>query len=195
MASVFVQFVANQGLPFQFSPILNGSVYTCKITWNNFGLRWYLNVYDGQGNLTLSTALNSTPAAIQSQFNWTANGQLAVAVCNTPHNVRIGAVVNARVTDTGTPLDNDWQVQAIDRYSLQWQIPQPVNPTSLFQGNVQFPAPISPASDENQNMGYYLINPSLSGYVSFIQNLVAGNNLGWLLYHADIQQFEYDDGT
>lgn len=199
MASVFVQFIPNQGIPFQFSPLLGGTAYTCTVTWNNFGLRWYINLRDGSNNIILSTALNSTPAALQAQLNWTPNGQFAIAVCNTPHNVRIGAVVPTRVTASTSAFNGDWKMQACDRYSLIWQTPQPINAGSLFAGTLTQAAPeLGLANDEqNESTAYYLLSPPLSGYIHFIENLVvnAVPNNGWLLYHADTQQFEYDDNS
>lgn len=198
MASVFIQFVPNQGIPFNFVPVLNGTSYGCTVTWNNFGLRWYINLTDSSGNPILSTALNSTPAALQAQFNWTANGQTAIAVCSNPHNVRLGAVVPARVTATSSAFNGDWKVQAADRYSLIWVTPQPLPAASLFSGTLTQAAPELglPADEQAESIGYYFLSPPYSGYIRFIENLVAGVIPGgWLLYHADTQQFEYDDNT
>lgn len=54
-------FQPNSNAPFTFQPTLDGQVYNCVVTWNVFGARWYINLYDLSGNLVLSTAMVGSP--------------------------------------------------------------------------------------------------------------------------------------
>lgn len=48
--------------PFQFQPTLdNGIVYSCFVTWNIYGQRWYLSIYTLTGQLVLSRAMVGSP--------------------------------------------------------------------------------------------------------------------------------------
>jgi len=44
--TTFTDFVPNNVAPFSFQPTLDGQVYTVRVTWNVFGQRWYVNLYD-----------------------------------------------------------------------------------------------------------------------------------------------------
>ena len=46
---------------FQFQPTLDGSLYVCAVTFNLFGQRYYINLYDLSGNLVISTAMVGSP--------------------------------------------------------------------------------------------------------------------------------------
>ena len=46
-----------------FNPTLDGETYTAKITWNVFGQRWYLSIYDSSLERILTTALIGTPSS------------------------------------------------------------------------------------------------------------------------------------
>jgi len=35
---------------FQFQPILDGNAYNVIVTWNIFGMRYYINIYDQYNN-------------------------------------------------------------------------------------------------------------------------------------------------
>ena len=54
-------FTPTSNQAFQFNPTLDGVVYTCSVTWNLSGQRWYLNIYTLQGVLVLSRALIASP--------------------------------------------------------------------------------------------------------------------------------------
>ena len=44
------QFQPSPTSAFQFQPTFDGDTYTCTVTWNLFGQRWYVNCYDLSGN-------------------------------------------------------------------------------------------------------------------------------------------------
>lgn len=46
---------------FQFSPTLDGTVYTAVVNWNLFGQRYYLNLYTVQGELIFCLPLVGSP--------------------------------------------------------------------------------------------------------------------------------------
>jgi hypothetical protein len=47
--------------PFQFQPTLDGQVYNVTVTWNLFGQRWYVNIYDLGFNLIVCLPLIGSP--------------------------------------------------------------------------------------------------------------------------------------
>jgi len=46
---------------FQFQPVLDGQVYNVILTWNIFGQRFYINIYDQSGNLIVCLPLIGSP--------------------------------------------------------------------------------------------------------------------------------------
>lgn len=59
--TTYVPFSPSAARAFQFSPTLDGATYTGVVTWNTFGQRWYLNLYDLGGNLVICTPLIGSP--------------------------------------------------------------------------------------------------------------------------------------
>lgn len=59
--TTYVPFVPSAVNNFQFQPTLDGNQYTAIITWNLFGARYYLNLYDLKSNLVLSIPLIISP--------------------------------------------------------------------------------------------------------------------------------------
>ena len=106
--------------PFQFQPTLDGAQYVVTTTFNIFGNRWYINLFDLSGNLLICRPLVGSGAKIQAVLawaDWTATAALA-----TPHNIPVGAVANVEVTDTGLPYDGFWRALAIDPLTLTFQL-------------------------------------------------------------------------
>lgn len=73
-----------------FNPVLGNNTYTAVITWNFFGQRWYLNLYDSNGNLIISTAVvgSQDPQEISS-ITWADNVVSVDTV--SPHWLPIGS--------------------------------------------------------------------------------------------------------
>lgn len=60
MAQYF-DFQPNSLTAFTFAAMLDGAQYNAVVTWNIFGLRWYLNLYSTQGALVYSTPVVESP--------------------------------------------------------------------------------------------------------------------------------------
>lgn len=61
--TVYTQFTpsAQSSPPFQFAPSVGGVDYIVTTTWNVFGQRWYLNIYDSNGNRLKTAPMISSP--------------------------------------------------------------------------------------------------------------------------------------
>lgn len=59
--ATFFDFIPSNTQAFQFDPILDGVQHTCIVTWNIFGLRFYVNCYDGGGNRIFSLPMTGSP--------------------------------------------------------------------------------------------------------------------------------------
>ena len=73
-----------------FNPTLGNNSYVATVTWNVFGQRWYLNLFDSLGNLLIETAVVSSqdPQTIESMA-WAEN---EVTVTTTvPHGLPLGS--------------------------------------------------------------------------------------------------------
>lgn len=56
-----IPFAPSRLAPFQFSPTLDGEVYSAVVTWNLFGRRYYLNLYALDGTLVTCRAMVGSP--------------------------------------------------------------------------------------------------------------------------------------
>lgn len=56
-----IPFTPSATQPFEFQPTLNGIQYTAFVTWNIFGRRYYLNIFQLDGTRVLTTALIGSP--------------------------------------------------------------------------------------------------------------------------------------
>lgn len=54
-------FTAPANAPFQFAPTLDGNPYTCQITWNTAGQRWYVTCYTLAGDVVFTLPLIGSP--------------------------------------------------------------------------------------------------------------------------------------
>jgi len=55
------QFTPNSVNNFQFQPMLDGSSYVVMLTWNVFGQRYYVNIYDQSFGLIVCLPLIGSP--------------------------------------------------------------------------------------------------------------------------------------
>lgn len=95
-------FVPNPQTPFQFSPTLDGNVYTVVITWNLFAQRFYFNLYQLDGTLVVSLPLIGSPDGVQLEgLEWSRSK--AIATLPLPNNYRPGDT--ARLTVAGCSPD------------------------------------------------------------------------------------------
>ena len=56
-----IPFLPSATQPFEFQPTLDGLQYTAFVTWNIFGRRYYLNIFQLDGTRVLTTALVGSP--------------------------------------------------------------------------------------------------------------------------------------
>ena len=78
----------------QFTPTLDGDVYTCTVTWNLFGQRYFVNCFDNQNNPVFSVPLVTSPKAKEiSGLSWDAASLRAYVETKNPHGFRVGSVV------------------------------------------------------------------------------------------------------
>jgi len=106
--------------PFQFQATLDSVQYNVTTTWNIFGQRWYVNVYDLSGNRILTRPMVGSGAKIQGVLtwaNWTATASLQA-----PHNVPVGSVANVDVSGTGLSYDGAWRALAVDAATLTFSL-------------------------------------------------------------------------
>lgn len=59
--TTFVQFNPSATANFQFQATLDGNNYVVIVTWNLFGQRFYVNIYDTSGVLILAMPLIGSP--------------------------------------------------------------------------------------------------------------------------------------
>jgi len=61
MNITYIEFVPSSSGPFHFQAVLDGVQYNISVTWNIFGLRYYINVYTVQGELILAAPMVGSP--------------------------------------------------------------------------------------------------------------------------------------
>ena len=61
MSTITFPFTPAPSIPFHFNPTLDNNAYNVVCTWNLFGQRWYINIYDLTGNLILSRPMTGSP--------------------------------------------------------------------------------------------------------------------------------------
>jgi len=59
--TTFVAFNPSPSANFQFNPVLDGTTYTAICTWNGYGNRYYINIYDAFKTLILSIPIIASP--------------------------------------------------------------------------------------------------------------------------------------
>lgn len=118
--STLVDFQPSSAGPFQFQATLGGAIYNVIVTWNVFGQRFYINVYDVSGTLILCRAVSSSGARLFANLSW-ANG-IATAALTQPHQVPVGAVAQITVSQTGLQYDGQFQALATDEQTLTYPL-------------------------------------------------------------------------
>lgn len=59
--ATLIQFAPSPLAAFQFLAVLDGQTYTCTVTWNVFGQRWYLTIETQDGTRVVTEALIGSP--------------------------------------------------------------------------------------------------------------------------------------
>ncbi|ANR77009.1 hypothetical protein BBB57_01300 [Kosakonia sacchari] len=57
MSTAYYPFTGLEQKSVTFSPVLDGTVYTCQMKWNIAARRWYLLITNAAGNPVLNTAV------------------------------------------------------------------------------------------------------------------------------------------
>lgn len=60
--TTYIAFQPSLQTPFQFQATFDGAIYTVVCTWNLFGQRFYINVYDTSNNLIVCRPQVGSPA-------------------------------------------------------------------------------------------------------------------------------------
>lgn len=63
MSTVSYPFTGREQKSMTFSPVLDGTVYTCQLKWNIAAQRWYLLITNSAGNPVLNTAVVGSTSA------------------------------------------------------------------------------------------------------------------------------------
>lgn len=140
-----------------FVPTLDGQQYTCTVTWNLQGQRYYLNVSTLQGVRLLTIAIVETPPAVPVQsVTYVEASNIATMTCAKPHGIGIGRLVSRAVAGC-TPIDYD------GTYTMM-----ATSATTLTYAPATIPAGPS----------------TVQGSVSAVQSLVDGYFASTLIYRA-----------
>jgi hypothetical protein len=159
--TTLVNFAPSTTGVFSFlAQLSDGNQYNIAVPWNAFGERWYITVTDLAGVVRVHRAIAQSGPKFQAVVTW-ASG-VGTAALSGVHNVRVGGLANARISQTNTGLDGLYQALAIDPQTMTF--PLATNP------NVSGP---------------------VTGKLDFPLDLLAGYGIGSLLYHADTAQFEF----
>jgi hypothetical protein len=61
MSTVVIPFLPSAVSAFQFQVTLDSNLYSCVVTWNLAGQRYYINVYTLSGTLVICSAMVGSP--------------------------------------------------------------------------------------------------------------------------------------
>lgn len=122
---------------------LDGASYTLTVTWNTFGERYFINLYDLSGNLIVSRPLIGSPPKQSASFAWSLGS--AIVTCDAPHGVPIGRLAQLTASDTSTGFDGVYPMLATSSTTLSYPLNE--NPEATPNGNI--------AANMNLVTGYF----------------------------------------
>jgi hypothetical protein len=97
--TTYTPFLPTATAPFQFTPTLDGALHTLVVTWGLAGQRWYVNLYDQTGALVFYLPLIASPSpAATASLTYDGVTQLATVTTASPHNLKIGSIVEMTVS-------------------------------------------------------------------------------------------------
>ena len=67
-----IPFLPSPLAAFQFQVTLDLQAYNCVVTWNVFGQRWYVSIYDQEGTRIVTIARISSPPSPDPGISLTA---------------------------------------------------------------------------------------------------------------------------
>ena len=126
--TTFTLFQPSPTTPFQFSPTLNGALYTAIVTWGLAGQRWYVNLYDQNNTLVFYLPLIASPTALTiSSATWSALTNLITIVTVDAHGIPLGTVVDLTITGVvPTAYNGIWRMTVTNPNTFTF--PQSVDP-------------------------------------------------------------------
>jgi hypothetical protein len=157
--TTYVEFTPQTNEPFQFQATLDNSVYNVVISWNFFGARYFINIYDNNSALVVSRPLIGTPLGYDL-LSITTTANIAVATTTTPHTYAVGSVVKLVISGV-TP----------DNYN------------GTFLCNIMSPTQFSYLVDAQVD------NATALGVANYNLSLTEGYFASTLVYSPDSQQF------
>ena len=96
--TTFFDFTPSLTAAPQFQPTLDGQQYTCVVTWNIYGQRFYVNCYALNGALVFSLPVIGSAVGINIQaISWSLGGSVTL-VTDVPHNYAIGSTMDLTVS-------------------------------------------------------------------------------------------------
>lgn len=112
--TTYFDFSPSSAGPFQFQPTLDGQTYTGIVTWNVFGRRYYLNLYQLSGERVFSLPLIGSPVGIVLQsLAWSAGTITAVAAPDAFVGIGAPGEVVDLVIQGASPSGYDGQFSAL----------------------------------------------------------------------------------
>lgn len=90
--TTFFDFVPSNVAPFEFQPTLDGATYTCVVTWNVFGRRYYVSCYALDGTRIFTLPLLGSPGGLTiEELTWSDG--VAKAVLPVGHKYVPGSTI------------------------------------------------------------------------------------------------------
>lgn len=135
--SAIVDFRPSSSAPFQFNATLDGVVHTVIATWNLYGRRFYVNVYDLAGTLVTARPLIGSPTGISIQgLSWSRG--VATLLTKTPHDFPVGAVLDLSVAGMlPAAYNGTYRCAVQDANTVTYPLATNPGDASLF-GNVSY---------------------------------------------------------
>jgi hypothetical protein len=118
----YIPFQPTNSAPFAFSPELDGNIYNATVTWLLYGARWYLNLYDVNGNWIFTEGLVPSPPGIPIQAATWAGGSVTITT-TVPHGYRPGAIISLTVAGMSPDAYNGrWSMMATGVATLRFAL-------------------------------------------------------------------------
>lgn len=158
--TTLIPFTPSSGGPFQFQPILDGNTYTAFVTSNLSGNRYYVNLYDLNGNWIFTLPLIGSDAALTlASLTWAIG--VVTATTELEHGYAVGSTI--KLTISGAVADS-------------------YNGTvlALITGPMTFTYPIPTVLDD----------ATIPGTVNYNINMAAGYFQSTMVFRQAAQTFE-----
>lgn len=119
-------FVPSDNAAFQFEPTLDGDVHTAIVTWNYFGQRFYINIFDVNNVRVLSEAVVGSPIGLNIQALSWRNGRVSAALASR-HPYLIGQTIELTLSGCA-PSGYNGKVEALIDGPASFSYPLATNP-------------------------------------------------------------------